>query len=288
MDRDDFEEFRARAYSVGTLPGIETFRRRRYEALEYEENVCYDDTDDIDKAVAQLTLSHRSQSAVTPARHALSSSPSSCTRRALTRGGNSVDGVRPMHSSCRRRSLSNRRRKGQIPRPRKLSLEAEQDMRPRTCSMPARGNIHRPPIQRHRKGSSSSHGHTPADVESDEGCPFYRVRSFTSTSRGIVNTGDTFRRKRVESFGSEDSYSERVTARRNTWSSQNQSSGYSSLASSLDAECPVPFRVIVLGSLGVGKTSLIRQFMTSEYMGHTDINPGKILGDGHFYITNTL
>ena len=276
MDKDDFEEFRARAYSVGTLPGIETFRRRRYEAIESEENVCYDDTDDIDKAVAQLTLSYRSQSAVTQARQPLgSSSPSSSTRRPLTRGGNSADGVRAMQSSCRRRSLSSRRRKGQVSRPRKLSLEAEQDMRPRTCSMPAKGNIHRPQSQRHRKGSSSSYGHTPADNDCDEGCPFYRVRSFTSTSRGIINTGDTFRRKRIESFGSEESYSERATARRNTWSSQNQSSGYSSLASSLDAECPIPFRVLVLGSLGVGKTSLIRQFMTSEYMGHTDINPGK-------------
>ena len=61
---------------------------------------------------------------------------------------------------------------------------------------------------------------------------------------------------------------------RHTWVTQSQGSFGSSGGSSLDIESPKSYRVVVLGAEGVGKTSLIKQFMTSEFMGNEEPSAG--------------
>lgn len=62
-----------------------------------------------------------------------------------------------------------------------------------------------------------------------------------------------------------------------------RTSATTSLASSREsscASCPgitAPYRVVMLGSAGVGKSSLISQFMTSEYLHAYDTSIGKLL-----------
>lgn len=58
-----------------------------------------------------------------------------------------------------------------------------------------------------------------------------------------------------------------------------RTSGDASLASSRESSTSgqgsLPFRVVMLGAAGVGKTSLISQFMTSEYLHAYDTSLGK-------------
>jgi hypothetical protein len=42
-------------------------------------------------------------------------------------------------------------------------------------------------------------------------------------------------------------------------------------------EVPSPYRVLVLGCHGVGKTALVQQFMTSEFLGAVETSFGKSL-----------
>ncbi len=103
--------------------------------------------------------------------------------------------------------------------------------------------------------------------QSNEECnEIYRVRSFQSSTKGrLVNRGDSFKRKSGRSGSNVSIHSSGSCP--GGLSQMQQSSQGSSIASSLDGDSPSTFRVIVLGSAGVGKTSLIQQFKTSEYMG---------------------
>ncbi len=199
---------------------------------------------------------------------------------------NSRSMTSPPADHTHRRSQSCRRGQGhQVVRPQELDLVFDEVIRPRTSSVPSQGGTR---VPRSKSASSrtgaASQGQTPA--ESTATGPggefnFYRVRSFTSTSRGIVNRGDSIKRKKrmttsnlsIESTGS---CPERLTQLRRAWSTQSQGSRGSrgsrgsSATSSLDADAPGSFRVLILGAAGVGKSALIQQFMTSEYMGHVD------------------
>jgi len=44
----------------------------------------------------------------------------------------------------------------------------------------------------------------------------------------------------------------------------------------LDPPPPARYRVVMLGDAGVGKTALVNQFMTSEYMHTYDASLGKL------------
>lgn len=102
-----------------------------------------------------------------------------------------------------------------------------------------------------------------------------RVRSFKTTSKGVVNSGDVIRKRgsmsitptsglTVTSSDIDLSVAGRGLgigrARLPSTTSQGSSAGYS-LASS---GAPSYYRVLVLGSSGVGKSALINQFMSSE------------------------
>lgn len=139
------------------------------------------------------------------------------------------------------------------------------------------GPRHRPnylclPQQRSRVASMPNTG-----VEEE----YYRLRHFSITGKGVVNRGDSLKSRRsrsnnsVASSNSSHSTEHLVTGgpvAGGSYPGSARTSATTSLASSREsscASCPgisAPYRVVMLGSAGVGKSSLISQFMTSEYL----------------------
>ncbi|XP_050535804.1 uncharacterized protein LOC126902496 isoform X2 [Daktulosphaira vitifoliae] len=80
----------------------------------------------------------------------------------------------------------------------------------------------------------------------------YRLRSFSFTSKGIINRGDSFRkrRSRSNSLAKDDEFKECTPPITNKQENEDITS----------------YTVALLGTRGVGKTALISQFMTSEYI----------------------
>lgn len=105
--------------------------------------------------------------------------------------------------------------------------------------------------------------------------PLERVRSFKMTSKGLINRGDSFRRKSNGSIASTGSSkaSQNERKRQRIPSDNSEETACSCDTSSITA--PGYYRVVMLGSEGVGKSALTTQFMTSEYIGAFDICSGK-------------
>ena len=134
------------------------------------------------------------------------------------------------------------------------------EMRPRTCSMPTRNSFRKPGLGLLGQG----HYGLNLDVDTD----IYRLRSFSTTSKGIViNRGDSVRSRSINSVYSSEG-------------EQFNLSPSSRTSSTHSRECfglvpVIPFKVTVLGATGVGKTAFTQQFMTSEYLGGFDISTGE-------------
>ncbi|XP_013165553.1 PREDICTED: uncharacterized protein LOC106116315 isoform X2 [Papilio xuthus] len=89
---------------------------------------------------------------------------------------------------------------------------------------------------------------------------YYRLRHFSITGKGVVNRGDSLRSRRSRSNTS-------VASSASSTEAVTRASAPCSLASSRDSSAGLSaYRVLVLGAPGVGKSSLIGQFMTSEYL----------------------
>ncbi|KAG6443681.1 hypothetical protein O3G_MSEX002961 [Manduca sexta] len=89
---------------------------------------------------------------------------------------------------------------------------------------------------------------------------YYRLRHFSITGKGVVNRGDSLRSRRSRSNTS-------VASSASSTEAANRASAPCSLASSRDSSAGLSsYRVLVLGGPGVGKSSLVGQFMTSEYL----------------------
>ncbi|XP_068625001.1 uncharacterized protein [Battus philenor] len=89
---------------------------------------------------------------------------------------------------------------------------------------------------------------------------YYRLRHFSITGKGVVNRGDSLRSRRSRSNTS-------VASSASSTEAATRASAPCSLASSRDSSAGLSsYRVLVLGAPGVGKSSLIGQFMTSEYL----------------------
>ncbi|XP_056638579.1 uncharacterized protein LOC130446379 [Diorhabda sublineata] len=101
---------------------------------------------------------------------------------------------------------------------------------------------------------------------------YYRLRHFSITGKGVVNRGDSLKSRRSRSnnsVASSNSSTEQLpTAVSATGSARTSASCSlaSSRESSTSAPGPVPFKVLMLGGPAVGKSSLVLQFMTSEYL----------------------
>ncbi|XP_053618546.1 uncharacterized protein LOC128679988 isoform X1 [Plodia interpunctella] len=89
---------------------------------------------------------------------------------------------------------------------------------------------------------------------------YYRLRHFSITGKGVVNRGDSLRSRRSRSNTS-------VASSASSTEAVTRASAPCSLASSRDSSTGLStYRVLVLGAPGVGKSSLVGQFMTSEYL----------------------
>ncbi|XP_033210869.1 serine-rich adhesin for platelets-like isoform X2 [Belonocnema kinseyi] len=98
---------------------------------------------------------------------------------------------------------------------------------------------------------------------------YYRLRHFSITGKGVVNRGDSLKSRRSRSnnsVASSNSSTEHLTA---SYPGSARNSAANSLASSRESSAsqgPAPYRVLMLGASAVGKSSLVSQFMTSEYL----------------------
>ncbi|CAK9805506.1 GTP-binding protein RAD [Anthophora quadrimaculata] len=98
---------------------------------------------------------------------------------------------------------------------------------------------------------------------------YYRLRHFSITGKGVVNRGDSLKSRRSRSnnsVASSNSSTEHLTA---SYPGSARNSAAGSLASSRESSAsqgPTPYRVLMLGASAVGKSSLVSQFMTSEYL----------------------
>lgn len=161
------------------------------------------------------------------------------------------------------RSLSCRRSR----KPRELDLSMFS--RHRTASMPSRSQLRRPDPEKLRQSYRQRH---------ERDYTFCRVRSFTTHSKGIVNRGDSFKVRKSSSQMSLDSTGSATprdpTRGRSCSSVSHESIANLSRDSSTEGEGPV-YSVLMVGSNGVGKSALTQQFMTSENVGHNDTSIGK-------------
>lgn len=139
-------------------------------------------------------------------------------------------------------------------------------------------------IEAQRQLERSSSSSTPED--------FYRVRTFSTSSKGILNKGDSFKRRRKAGGGTVHPSAGEVKARDKAEEVPIQAG-----AKDVVVEGKVPMgrvlgkpamsgersRVLVMGGAGVGKRSIMQQFLTSEYMGTADSSHGKSRMDGLGY-----
>uniref|UniRef100_A0A0C9R2C1 RABH1B protein n=1 Tax=Fopius arisanus TaxID=64838 RepID=A0A0C9R2C1_9HYME len=104
------------------------------------------------------------------------------------------------------------------------------------------------------------------------GDDLYRLRAFSITHKGVVNRGDSIISRRSRSNTSvNSSRNSNVSGERSPFDG-SCCSGQGVAADSTESEAEdVPkYRVVLLGDSGVGKTALVSQFMTSEYMNTYD------------------
>ncbi|KAK0061788.1 GTP-binding protein Rit2, partial [Biomphalaria pfeifferi] len=152
------------------------------------------------------------------------------------------------HSAPHSRSSSFKNR----PRP-KLNLDIQLAQRPRTNSLP---NAYLP---------------LPDQFLQPEHSGIQRVRSFKTTSKGLINHGDSFKKSTnsLRSSGSAGSIPDGSNKLPRKSSCVSDESGPNSEEIQIvihPSDLPV-YRVLMMGASGVGKTALTRQFMTSEYKG---------------------
>ena len=108
------------------------------------------------------------------------------------------------------------------------------------------------------------------------------VRNFTLSSKGVINRGDSFKRKPQRQLTPE-TLAAAVTTSTERAAGGDKRPSDSELTASAQAASPVAAgttnvsRVLVIGDRGVGKTALLQQFMTSQYMGAAETSFGKFL-----------
>lgn len=113
-------------------------------------------------------------------------------------------------------------------------------------------------------------------------CP---VRSFSRTTKGVVNRGDSVRKCSINSLLSSGSTMTEGEERHRALSIASQDGVGFELCGGVGVDgnvAPPYFRVAILGTMGVGKSALFRQFMSSEYLGTYETNCGEF----HFFLSS--
>ncbi|KAL3860688.1 hypothetical protein ACJMK2_010779, partial [Sinanodonta woodiana] len=124
--------------------------------------------------------------------------------------------------------------------------------------MPTRNSYKKPSLHMTRGDPSRYNLHSDAD--------FYMCRHFETTSKGIiVNRGDSLRSRSTNSVVSSGSEVFPLSQSSHTSSSLS----HESLGSVSALDTITPYKILVTGGLGVGKTGT-QQFTTSEYLGGFD------------------
>ncbi|KAF0302263.1 GTP-binding protein RAD [Amphibalanus amphitrite] len=149
-------------------------------------------------------------------------------------------------------------------------LEGPHHSRSQSCRAPRKADYLTIPdhLGRCRSQSSLRDAAETGDTE------YYRLRHFSVTGKGVVNCGDQLRSRRSRSNVSVASDCSEYSGSSRGPPSMPCSAG-TSMASSANSSClnlsrPRPYVGLMLGASGVGKTSLIHQFMTSDYMNAYD------------------
>lgn len=100
-------------------------------------------------------------------------------------------------------------------------------------------------------------------LQTEDFCP---VRNFAMTSKGLINRGDSFKRK-----SSCNVLADCANGQSNSGHTPEGNRSRAVSVNSNGSRSPEKpsFKVLILGDHGVGKTALLQQFLTSEYMGAT-------------------
>lgn len=120
-------------------------------------------------------------------------------------------------------------------------------------------------MEEHRSEESARMRRARSFRERPERCEesLRRVRSFKTTSKGLVNRGDSFKTKR--------DLKDVANSTKDTIHSTNRYEIPTLITT--ESECVLRyFRVLLAGAEGVGKSSIIDQFMTSEFLGSGSLN----------------
>lgn len=143
------------------------------------------------------------------------------------------------------------------------------DSRPRTYSMPTRNEIQKPNLH---------YFSTPRNNENE--LETYKVRKFEVNSKGVIKKrSDSLRSRSSASFSSDCDISGQLSLSSLALSSSQESVGVFKSCGSADTST-----VAVFGGPGVGKTALMQQFMTSEYLGGFDTSMGKFCWKNKFRV----
>ncbi|XP_008553262.1 uncharacterized protein LOC103575310 [Microplitis demolitor] len=113
------------------------------------------------------------------------------------------------------------------------------------------------------------------------GDDLYRLRAFSITHKGVVNRGDSIISRRSRSNTSvNSSRNSNVSGERSPFEG-SCCSGQGAVCDSSESEAEEgsKYRVVLLGDSGVGKTALVSQFMTSEYMNTYDASLDDEFGE---------
>ncbi|XP_076766285.1 uncharacterized protein LOC143433058 [Xylocopa sonorina] len=115
------------------------------------------------------------------------------------------------------------------------------------------------------------------------GDDLYRLRAFSITHKGVVNRGDSIISRRSRSNTSvNSSRNSNVSGERSPFDGSccsGQGVGADSIESEEMEESIPKYRVVLVGDSGVGKTALVSQFMTSEYMNTYDASLDDEFGE---------
>ncbi|XP_076323973.1 uncharacterized protein LOC143232412 [Tachypleus tridentatus] len=140
-------------------------------------------------------------------------------------------------------------------RPTPQQLAEEEQFRPRGATMPSDSRSYLREKRRQRLRERASPSWSPLDHLEDVDEHFYRLRNFSTTSKGeVINRGDQFRQWSRSSNSVASSYTYPSCISTDTSCSFDQ-----------EGRC-THLKVLVLGAVGVGKSSIVTQFMSSEYM----------------------